>query len=137
MRRLLALFVIGCTFAAGCGGDSDTPAESDECAGDECDTEDGNDTDANDSTADTSPTETVDADGEPTDDVDLEPEDDVNTDLVVAAVAEAWGVDEDLARCVVEELSLDDPAAIDPAAVDDPTKEICGTTLLELMINAG
>lgn len=40
-------------------------------------------------------------------------------------------------RCLVEESSPDNPATINPATVDDPIKEICGTSFLDLMLNAG
>ncbi len=128
MRRLLILFLFCGAFAAGCGS-TDEPAEPIPPA--------VSDTDESDTGTVSTDSRSTDSGGaDSVDDGDLEPEDDTNTDLVVQAVAMAWGIDEELARCVVEELSLDDPAAIDPAAVDDPTQEICGTSLVELMTGA-
>lgn len=135
MRRLLSTVLVCCALVASCSNDSSEPTDTDvpdECTGEAC----GSDSDVAD-TADDSSIEPDPTESQPADEPDLEPDNDVDTDAVVQVLTEAWGADEDLVRCVVEELSLDDLAAIDPAAMDDPAKEVCGTSLLELMTSAG
>lgn len=66
---------------------------------------------------------------EPIDPADLE-----NLDDPASVLQTIFGVDEETARCLVEELGGFDPENIDPTTLNDP---ICGTTLLEVVTGGG
>ena len=66
-----------------------------------------------------------------TDDQDL-PDDEMRA-IVIQVLQTAFGWDADLASCVVDELGLDDPSSIDPSVFGDPSGEVCGQSILELL----
>ncbi len=61
----------------------------------------------------------------------------VDANFMASILSQAYGIDEDTALCIVEELGLNDPTAIDPTAFGDPQQEVCGTTLMEIFAGAG
>lgn len=69
-------------------------------------------------------------------DVGIDPEDLENLDFddPAAVLTQIFGVDQETAECLVEELGGFDENAIDPATLNDA---ICGTTLLEVITGAG
>lgn len=59
--------------------------------------------------------------------------DETMRDITIQAMQAAFGWDEQLASCVVDELGLDDPTgAIDPSVFEDPNAEVCGQSVAEL-----
>ncbi len=54
--------------------------------------------------------------------------DDELTDIVAQALADSFGIELDLARCIVEEAGLSSPSAIDASAFENLSAPICGTT---------
>jgi hypothetical protein len=63
---------------------------------------------------------------------DLGIPDEETRDIVIQGLQSAFGWDADLAACVVDELGLEDPSAIDPSVFGDPSGEVCGRSILEL-----
>ncbi len=104
--------------SAYCGIDPDSDSSTD--VGDTPDSDP-------DQTPDPDPGDVTDDDSGVTDD-DTGISDDEITDIVAQALAESFGIELDLARCIVEEAGLSSPAAIDASAFEDLSAPICGTT---------
>ncbi len=104
------------------------------CGVDDDDSDGGTDVGTDDDTSDGTPVDDGGAGGDDdSDDPDVGFDEDQMTDLVAQGLATSFGIDIDLARCIVAEAGLTDPESIDPSVFGDLSTPICGTTMGEIL----